>query len=81
MVEQELNQIPDERLKEREAEFKKEKFELFLGGVLSAINQSIDGNKYEDFTRSILGSKAYLMFAFDKLLISVNYILYLTFTL
>lgn len=28
-----------------------------------------DFNKYEDFTRAIMGSKAYLLFSFDKLII------------
>jgi C-terminal domain of Sin3a protein len=40
--------------------------------VLSAINQSIDANKYEDFARAVLGNKAYLLFAFDKLVIAVR---------
>ena len=32
----------------------------------------IDANQYEDFTRNILGSKAYLLFSFDKLMIQVS---------
>jgi hypothetical protein len=59
-------------MKQRAAEFKKEKFEIFLGGVLSAIGQMIDANKYEDFARSVLGNKAYLLFSFDKLIIAVS---------
>ena len=31
-----------------------------------------DTNKYEDFARQILGNKAYLLFSFDKLIISVS---------
>jgi hypothetical protein len=43
-----------------------------LGGVLSAIGQTIDANKYEDFARAVLGNKAYLLFSFDKLIIAVS---------
>lgn len=45
---------------------------MFLGGVLSAINGNIDTNKYEDFARAVLGNKSYLLFAFDKLVITVS---------
>jgi hypothetical protein len=31
---------------------------------------SLEANKYEDFARSLLGSRAYLLFAFDKLVTS-----------
>ena len=45
---------------------------MFLGAVLAAMQSMIDTNKYEDFARSILGSKAYLLFSFDKLITSVS---------
>lgn len=47
---------------------KQERFEIFLGGVIGAINTHYDANKYEDFSRWALGSKAYLLFTFDKLI-------------
>ncbi len=31
---------------------------------------SLEANKYEDFARALLGSRAYLLFAFDKLITS-----------
>lgn len=60
----------DENLLKMNNEFKTERFDVFLGGVLSAMQGSLEANKYEDFTRSLLGSRAYLLFAFDKLIIS-----------
>ena len=45
---------------------------MFIGGVLSAMQSSLDANKYEDFARSLLGSRAYLLFSFDKLITAVN---------
>lgn len=36
-------------------EIKDEKYEVYLGGVLSAINNTIDAGKYEDFSRAIFG--------------------------
>jgi hypothetical protein len=49
-----------------------ERFDVFLAGLFSVINSSIDANKYEDFARTILGNKAYLLFSFDKLVIAVR---------
>ena len=43
-----------------------------MGGVLGAVNTHFDANKYEDFVRAVLGNKAYLLFAFDKLIIAVR---------
>ena len=70
-VEEELAEKQDDNLTARQAEFKQERYELLIGGVINAINQTIDANKYEDFARTVLGNKAYLLFAFDKLVISV----------
>lgn len=71
-VDTELSSVQDEDYKQRHFEFKAERFEVFLAGALSAISQTIDTNKYEDFARALLGNKAYLMFAFDKLIIAVS---------
>jgi hypothetical protein len=48
--------------------------EVFLGGVLLAMQSQsgFDTNKYEDFARAVLGSKAYLLFSFDKLITAVT---------
>lgn len=64
--------MADDSLKERSQEFKNERYQIFIGGVLAAINVSIDANKYEDFSRSVLGNKAYLLFSFDRLIIAVS---------
>jgi len=55
-----------------ESEIKTEKFEIFITGLLSTIGQHVDTNKYEDFARQILGNKAYLLFSFDKLILSAS---------
>lgn len=55
-----------------ESEIKIEKFDIFITGLLSTIGQHVDTNKYEDFARQVLGNKAYLLFSFDKLIISVS---------
>jgi len=39
---------------------------------LVAMQSGADFNKYEDFARALLGSKAYLLFSFDKLIVSVR---------
>jgi len=62
----------DENLLKRIVDIKKERFEVFLGGVLLAMQSGFDTNKYEDFARVLLGRQAYLLFSFDKLITSVS---------
>lgn len=69
-VDEDLVQRNDESLQSRIIELKNERFDIFLGGVLCAMQGSLEANKYEDFARSLLGRRAYLLFAFDKLIIS-----------
>lgn len=73
-IDDDLLEKGDETLKKRANEFKKEKFEIFLAGVLLVLQTGIgfDSNKFEDFSRAILGSKAYLLFAFEKLVSAVR---------
>jgi hypothetical protein len=71
-VDEDLYSRQDENLNIRAQEFKNERYEIFLGGVLCAMTSQIDTNKYEDFARAILGSKAYLLFSYDKLITSVS---------
>lgn len=54
-------------------QYKNERFGIFIGGVISCFNGVFDANKYEDFSRVILGSRAYLLFSFDKLITSVSF--------
>ena len=70
-VDEDLAQKEDEDLKQRADEFKKERFELFMAGATLALQTGFDTNKYEDFARVILGGKAYLLFSFEKLIITV----------
>jgi len=39
-----------------------------LSGIVSLMQNHFDNNKYEDFTRVLFGSKAYLLFYIEKLL-------------
>mmetsp|Transcript_33824 Transcript_33824/g.32937 ORF Transcript_33824/g.32937 Transcript_33824/m.32937 type:complete len:119 (+) Transcript_33824:2264-2620(+) len=50
--------------------FKKERLDIFIGLVLATLNSSFDSNKYEDFSRNLLGGRAYLLFSFEKLISS-----------
>ena len=67
-VDEELSIRPDEKFARRADEFKYERFDVFVGGILSSLSGSLETNKYEDFARSLLGSRAYLLFSFDKLI-------------
>lgn len=49
-------------------QIKLERFDVFLGGILSSIAGVMESNKYEDFTRSLFGNQAYFLFLFDKLI-------------
>jgi hypothetical protein len=71
-VDEELKMKNDVNLNALESEIKREKFDIFITGLLSVIGQHVDNNKYEDFARQILGNKAYLLFSFDKMIISVS---------
>ena len=62
----------NESLVKMASEIKRERFDVFFGGIMATASAVIDANQYEDFTRNILGSKAYLLFSFDKLMIQVS---------
>jgi hypothetical protein len=53
-------------------DYKSERFDIFMGLVLANLNSSIDANKFEDYSRCLLGSRAYLLFSFDKLITAVS---------
>jgi histone deacetylase complex regulatory component SIN3 len=71
-VESDLKERAEEGLKDKINEFKRERFEVMVGGLLSTLNNSMDSNKYEDFVRVLCGGKAYLLFSFDKLITTVS---------
>ncbi len=52
--------------------FAKERYETYKIFLMNLIKQKIDVQKYEDFTRSIFGKKAFLFFTIDKILSSVK---------
>ena len=52
--------------------YKQERFDIFIGLVLSALGGNFDINKYEDFARTLLGGRAYLLFSFEKI---VNFVI------
>ena len=74
-----INEKISEDLKERPhiqnqkdiEEFMKERFNIFIGLVLSTMNGTNDANKYEDISRFLLGRRAYLLFAFEKVVAAV----------
>jgi histone deacetylase complex regulatory component SIN3 len=40
----------------------------FLGQVFSLIEGSIDNGRFEEFTRNLLGNKAYILYSLDKII-------------
>ncbi|MFS8159917.1 MAG: hypothetical protein ACMG6E_06850 [Candidatus Roizmanbacteria bacterium] len=65
------DQIGKQEEEQKLDEYKSERFDIFMGLVLATMNGSFDTNKYEDFARQLLGSRAYLLFSFEKLIASV----------
>ena len=55
-----------ELLNSRQAEFIEERFTMFVGSVMMTLNKATEDkrSKYEDITRNLMGSKAYLLFDF-----------------
>jgi hypothetical protein len=55
-----------ELLKSRQAEIIEERFTMFIGSVMMTLNKATEDkrSKYEDITRNLMGSKAYLLFDF-----------------
>lgn len=53
-------------LKSRQAEMTEERFTMFVGSVMMTLNKASEDkrSKYEDITRNLTGSKAYLLFDF-----------------
>ena len=71
-VDEDLLLRQNEALNEHANDYKLERFDVFIGGILSAMSGTLDTSKYEDFARQLLGSRAYLLFAFDKLITAVS---------
>ncbi len=53
-------------------EYQEERFDVFIAGVMSCMQNIIDMNKYEDFCRSLLGTRSYLLFSLDRLFNTVS---------
>ena len=68
----------DEETKTKLEAFKasasRERFSMMVSAVISnmAVAQKLDSSNYEDIARLYMGSEAYLMFHFDKLIVQVS---------
>lgn len=53
-------------LKSKQAAMAEERFTMFVGAVMMTLNKVSEDrrSKYEDITRNLMGSKAYLLFDF-----------------
>lgn len=51
-----------------------ERFNVFVGAVMSTLNKMSEEKKakYEDIVRVLMGSKAYLLFEFQTVIIDVS---------
>lgn len=61
-------------LKLKQAEMTEERFTMFVGSVMMTLNKASEDkrSKYEDITRNLTGSKAYLLFDFSSVIIDVS---------
>lgn len=63
--------VPDKQLgiesQDVSSSVKKSVYPTFIGQVHALIEGSIDSNRFEDFCRSILGNKSYVLFTIDKI--------------
>jgi hypothetical protein len=51
-----------------------ERFCMFVGSVMTTLNKTSEDkkSKYEDTSRTLMGSKAYLLFEFQNIIIDVS---------
>lgn len=58
-----------------------ERFNMFVGAVMSTLNKMSEDkkSKYEDIARVLMGSKAYLLFDFQTVIVDVSNDFLLTF--
>ena len=68
----------DKETKEKLEEFKQkaisERFSMLISSLIGTISvtQKLDSSNYEDIARRLMGSHAYLLFLFDKLVATVS---------
>lgn len=57
-----------------EGEMLEERYEMFIGAVLSTLSKVTEEkkSKYEDISRILMGSKAYLLFEFQNVIVDVS---------
>lgn len=62
-------------LKQSQAVMKEERFNIFVGAMISTLNKTSEDKKakYEDIARVLMGSKAYLLFEFQTIIIDVSF--------
>lgn len=51
-----------------------ERYNMFIGAVISTLNKVTEEKKsrYEDISRILMGSKAYLLFEFQNVIVDVS---------
>jgi len=74
----EENSKTEKLTEEEKKSLSTERYEIFKWILVHLIRQNIDNEKYEDFLRSIFGTKAYLMFYIDKIIHTVTFSVFRT---
>lgn len=51
-----------------------ERYEMFIAAIISTLSKVTDEKKsrYEDISRMLMGSKAYLLFEFQNIIVDVS---------
>jgi hypothetical protein len=57
-----------------------ERYEMFIASIISTLSKVTEEKKsrYEDILRVLMGSKAYLLFEFQNIIVDVSNLFYLT---
>jgi hypothetical protein len=57
-----------------------ERYEMFIASIISTLSKVTEEKKsrYEDILRVLMGSKAYLLFEFQNIIVDVSSLFYLT---
>jgi|694.fasta_scaffold68665_3 hypothetical protein len=60
-----------------------ERYEMFIGAIISTLSKVTEEKKsrYEDISRVLMGSKAYLLFEFQNIIVDVSFLINLTLNL
>ena len=66
---------------EQKRGFANVRFHMYVGVLMQSLSEKskMDANAYEDYTRKLLGTDAYLLFVLDKLIAHVSFMVADTF--